>query len=145
MSNLLMGRRYPVVLIIDDSMAFREFAKYSIREDIKFVNIFQASSGVEGLQLFLKYKPDVVLLDWKMPGIDGLTVLEAIMRKDSDTKVIMTTAYDDDQNLLNDMMKRGAFSFVPKPMNRINLLKVVADALRERKNSKFYGEVHVCK
>lgn len=145
MSNLLMGRRYPVVLIIDDSMAFREFAKYSIREDIKFVNIFQASSGVEGLQLFLKYKPDVVLLDWKMPGIDGLTVLEAIMRKDSDTKVIMTTAYDDDQNLLNDMMKRGAFSFVPKPMNRINLLKVVADALRERKNSKFYGEVPVCK
>ncbi|CAD6519167.1 CheY-like receiver [metagenome] len=140
-----MGRRYPVVLIIDDSMAFREFAKYSIREDIKFVNIFQASSGVEGLQLFLKYKPDVVLLDWKMPGIDGLTVLEAIMRKDSDTKVIMTTAYDDDQNLLNDMMKRGAFSFVPKPMNRINLLKVVADALRERKNSKFYGEVPVCK
>ena len=145
MSNLLMGRRYPVVLIIDDSMAFREFAKYSIREDIKFVNIFQASSGVEGLQLFLKYKPDVVLLDWKMPGIDGLTVLEAIIRKDSDTKVIMTTAYDDDQNLLNDMMKRGAFSFVPKPMNRINLLKVVADALRERKNSKFYGEVPVCK
>jgi len=145
MSNLLMGRRYPIVLIIDDSMAFREFAKYSIRTDIKFVNIFQASSGVEGLQLFLKYRPDVVLLDWKMPGIDGLTVLEAIIRKDSDTKVIMTTAYDDDQNLLNDMMKRGAFSFVPKPMNRINLLKVVADALRERKNSKFYGEVPVCK
>jgi len=53
----------------------------------------------------------------------------------------MTTAYDDDQNLLNDFMKCGAFSFVPKPMNRINLLKVVADALRERKNAKFYGQI----
>ena len=141
MSNLLMGRQYPIILIIDDSKAFREFAKYSIREDIKFVNIFQASTGVEGLQLFLKYKPDVILLDWKMPGIDGLTVLEAIVKDDPATKVIMTTAYDDDQNLINDMMKRGAFSFVPKPMNRINLLKVIADALRERKNSKFYGQI----
>ncbi|EGG42195.1 CheY-like receiver [Candidatus Nitrosarchaeum limnium SFB1] len=134
-----MGRQYPVVLIIDDSPAFRDFAKYSIRTDIKFVNIFQASDAIEGLKLYKKYKPDVVLLDWKMPGIDGMTTLKAITNDDPDIKVIMTTAYDDDQNLLNDFMKGGAFSFVPKPMNRINLLKVVADALRERKNANFYG------
>ncbi|EPA05990.1 response regulator transcription factor [Candidatus Nitrosarchaeum limnium] len=137
-----MGRQYPVVLIIDDSPAFRDFAKYSIRTDIKFVNIFQAADAIEGLKLYKKYKPDVVLLDWKMPGIDGMSTLKAIITNDPDVKVIMTTAYDDNQNLLNDFMKFGAFSFVPKPMNRINLLKVVADALRERKNAKFYGQLH---
>ena len=136
-----MGRQYPVVLIIDDSPAFRDFAKYSIRTDIKFVNIFQASNAIEGLKMYKKYKPDVVLLDWKMPGYDGMTTLKAITSDDPDVKVIMTTAYDDDQNLLNDFMRGGAFSFVPKPMNRINLLKVVADALRERKNAKFYGQL----
>jgi len=137
-----MSRQYPIIIVIDDSMAFREFAKYAIRTDIKFVNIFPAKDGREGLQMYKKYKPDVILLDWKMPGIDGMTVLEAIIKDDSNTKVIMTTAYDDDQNLLNDFMKRGAFSFVAKPMNRISLLKVVSDALRERKNAKFYGQLY---
>lgn len=135
-----MGRLYPVVLIIDDSSAFRDFAKYAIKADIKFVNIFQAVDAIEGLKLYKKYKPDVVLLDWKMPGFDGMYTLKAIINDDPYVKVIMTTAYDDNQNLLNDFMKFGAFSFVPKPMNRINLLKVVADALRERKNIGMYGQ-----
>ncbi|EGG42336.1 CheY-like receiver [Candidatus Nitrosarchaeum limnium SFB1] len=134
-----MGRQYPIVLVIDDSPAFRDFAKYSIKSDIVWVTVFHAANAVDGLQLYKKYKPDVVLLDWKMPGIDGMTTLKAITNDDPDVKVIMTTAYDDDQQLLNDFMKCGAFSFVPKPMNRINLLKVVADALRERKNAGLYG------
>jgi len=135
-----MGRQYPIVLVIDDSPAFRDFAKYSIKSDIKWVNIFQASNGTEGLKLYKQYKPDVVLLDWNMPGYNGLVVLEAIIKDDPNTKVIMTTAYDDNQDLLNTMMRLGAFSFVPKPMNRINLLKVVADALRERRNAGHYGQ-----
>jgi DNA-binding NtrC family response regulator len=136
-----MGRTYPVILVIDDSPAFREFAKFSIKEDIKWVNIFQAANGVEGIKMYKQYKPDVVLLDWQMPDYNGLTVLEAMIKDDPTTKVIMTTAYDDDQELLNTMMRLGAFSFVPKPMNRINLLKVVADALRERRNANFYGAI----
>ena len=134
-----MGRQYPVVLVIDDSGAFREFVKYSVKADLKYVNIFQAINGMEGLKLFKRYKPDVILLDVKMPDYDGLTVLKAIVKADPHVKVIMTTAYDGDQDILNMMMKLGAFSFVPKPMNRINLLKVVSDALRERRNAKFYG------
>lgn len=134
-----MGRQYPIVLVIDDSSAFREFAKYSIKSDIVWVTVFQAANAIEGLQLYKKYKPDVVLLDWKMPGYDGMKVLELIVKDDPKTKVIMTTAYDGNQQVVSDFMKLGAFSFVPKPMNRINLLKVVADALRERKNMGLYG------
>ncbi len=46
-----MGRQYPVVLVVDDSVAFREFVKYSVKADLKFVNIFQATNGVDGLKL----------------------------------------------------------------------------------------------
>jgi len=136
-----MGRQYPIFLIIDDSQSFREFAKTIIKEDIKFITVLVASGGVEGLKMYKQYKPDVVLLDWQMPGVDGMQVLEAITKDDPTTKVIMTTAYTDDQELLNRMMRLGAFSFVPKPMNRINLLKVVADALRERKRMGLYGQI----
>lgn len=129
------------MLIVDDSDSFREFAKYHIKTDIKFITILLASGGVEGLKMYQQYKPDVVLLDWKMPGLDGMQVLQAIIQDDARTKVIMTTAYTEDQELLNQMMAIGAFSFVPKPMQRVNLLKVVSDALRERKNMGMYGQI----
>jgi CheY-like chemotaxis protein len=128
------------MLIVDDSDSFREFAKYHIKTDIKFITILLAKDGVECLQMYKQYKPDVILLDWKMPGLDGIQVLKAIMQDDARTKVIMTTAYTEDQELLNQMMALGAFSFVPKPMQRVNLLKVVSDALRERKNMGMYGQ-----
>jgi DNA-binding NtrC family response regulator len=136
-----MGRQYPIFLIIDDSQSFREFAKIIIKEDIKFITVLVASGGVEGIKMYKQYKPDVVLLDWQMPGLNGMQVLEAITKDDPTTKVIMTTAYTDDQELLNRMMRLGAFSFVPKPMQRVNLLKVVADALRERKRMGLYGQI----
>ncbi|EPA05988.1 response regulator transcription factor [Candidatus Nitrosarchaeum limnium] len=136
-----MGRQYPIMLIVDDSDSFREFARHHIKTDIKFITILLAKNGVECLQMYKQHKPDVILLDWKMPGLDGIQVLKAIMRDDARTKVIMTTAYTEDQELLNQMMVLGAFSFVPKPMQRVNLLKVVADALRERKNIGMYGQI----
>ncbi len=136
-----MGRQYPIMLIVDDSDSFREFAKFHIKTDIKFITIFLANGGIEGLHMYKQYKPDVVLLDWQMPDLDGMQVLEAIIKDDGRTKVIMTTAYTEDQELLNRMMNIGAFSFVPKPMQRVNLLKVVSDALRDRKNMGMYGQI----
>ena len=136
-----MSRQYPIMLIIDDSDSFREFARYHIKNDIKFINIILARNGVEGLQMYKQYKPDVILLDWQMPQLDGMQVLKAITQDDANVKVIMTTAYTENQELVNDMMKFGAFSFVRKPMQRVNLLKVVSDALRERKKAGFYGGI----
>jgi DNA-binding NtrC family response regulator len=138
-----MGRQYPIMLIIDDSDSFREFARLMIKDDIKFITVLLAKDGVEGLKIYKQYKPDVVLLDWRMPNLDGMQVLEAIIKDDNRTKVIMTTAYTEDQELLNRMMNLGAFSFVPKPMQRVNLLKVVSDALRERKNMGMYGQTSI--
>lgn len=91
--------------------------------------IYDAEDGIEALQLYLKYKPDLILLDFMMPKLDGSKVLEAITKNDLDTRVIMTSAWKDDQITINDLMKKGAFSFVPKPMNRMILMKSITDAL----------------
>ncbi|EPA05783.1 response regulator transcription factor [Candidatus Nitrosarchaeum limnium] len=136
-----MGRQYPIILIVDDSQAFREFAQLVIKDDLKFVTIITATNGMEGLQMYKKYKPDVIILDWKMPVMDGMQVLKTVMKDDPRTKVIMTTAYTEDQLLLNEMKALGALCFVPKPTQRLLLLKAINDGLRERKNAGLYGQI----
>ena len=136
-----MGRQYPIILIVDDSKSFREFAQLVIKDDLRYVTIVTATNGMEGLQMYKKYKPDVIILDWKMPVMDGMQVLKIVMKDDPRTKVIMTTAYTEDQLLLNEMKALGALCFVPKPTQRLLLLKAINDGLRERKNAGLYGQI----
>jgi len=130
---MIMHRKYPIVVIIDDSKAFRVFSSNIIKKTIKWIHIFEAKDGIEGLKLCKHHKPDLILCDLKMPKLDGSKVLEAIMKENSNARVVMTTAYDDDQQTINQLFKLGAFSFVPKPMNRMTLMKTISDALYDGK------------
>ena len=136
-----MSKKYPVVLVVDDSKAFRVFAKDAIKRTVKWVRIFEAKDGVEGLKLYQKCKPDLILLDLRMPKLEGDKILEAIMKDNLDAKVIMTTAYDDDQETINQLMKLGAFSFVSKPMNRLTLMKYISDALYSGKIAGTHNQI----
>jgi len=136
-----MNRKYPVVVIVDDSKAFRVFSRDAIKRTTKWVRIFEAKDGIEGLQAYQQHKPDLILLDLNMPRLDGVSVLKAIMKEDSNARVIMTTAYDDDQNTINQLFKLGAYSFVPKPMNRMTLMKTVSDALYNGKIAGTHNQI----
>jgi len=136
-----MLTKYPRVLLIDDSKAFRVFCRDNIKRSIKKVHIFEAEDGVTGYKLFQQHRPDLVLLDVKMPGIDGLQLLKKIASVNSNTKIIMTTAYDYTQEGINQLIKLGAFSFVPKPMNRVTLLKVVSEVLYNRKIAGTHSQI----
>ena len=71
----------------------------------------------------------MILLDIKMPRLDGTKVLELIKKNDSVTKVLVTSAFAGDQDSINNFLKLGATAFVPKPMNRINLMKSITEIL----------------
>jgi len=137
-------RKFPVVLLVDDSKAFRLFCRDIIKRSVKWVRIKEAENGVEGLQLYLQFKPDVILLDLNMPKLHGKQILSAIVRNDPTAKVIVTSAYDANQaqSIVNELIKLGATSFVPKPMNRTILMKAIKDVLHQntisstRKKSK---------
>ena len=122
-------RKFPIILIVDDSEAFRVFFKDVLKRTVKWVRIVEAKNGYDGLQMYLKYKPDVILLDLKMPKLDGSKVLEAIIRDNMNTRVVVTSAYVGDQDSINRIMKLGAFSYLPKPMNRMVLMKTITDVL----------------
>ena len=73
-------------------------------------------TGTDGLNKFVQTSPDVVILDIRLPDIDGFTVLEDIREDDEDAKVIMITAHHDMDTTIS-AMKEGAFDYIRKPIN----------------------------
>ena len=101
------------VLIVDDSLIIRE----AIHKHLKHFNIEvvgTAENGKVALELFKEKDPDVVTLDITMPEIDGLTVLEEMLKMKQDIKVMVVTALSDKATGLK-AIKLGAKSFLPKP------------------------------
>ncbi|BDQ30670.1 MAG: response regulator [Nitrosopumilus sp.] len=128
-----MARKFPVILLVDDSQAFRVFCRDAIKSSIKFIQVLEASDGIEALKQYQLHRPDVILLDLKMPRLEGDKVLEMIKKNDQNTKIIATSAYGRDQESINKLLKMGAISFVPKPLNRIGLMKEITDVLAKGK------------
>lgn len=93
---------------------------------------FSALSGRSALNTLKKKKPDLVLLDIKMPKMDGIEVLQRIKKIDRDIVVVMITAYGA-LDTAKDAMRLGAYDYVTKPFD-LNLIKaVIRDALSEKK------------
>lgn len=138
---MFMSRKFPIVLVIDDSQSFRLYTKEVIKKTIKWVRVFVAKDGLEGLKSYQQHSPDLILLDLNMPKLHGSKVLEVIMKKDSNVKVIITTAYDYDQENINRLIKMGACDFLAKPMNRMTLMKTITDTLNSVKTSVIQNQV----
>ena len=101
------------VLIVDDSFIIRE----AIHKHLKQFNIEVVGTAEDGkiaLEMFKEKDPDVVTLDITMPELDGLTVLEEMLKIKSDVKVMVVTALSDKATGLK-AIKLGAKSFLPKP------------------------------
>src|SRR2546428_9761245 len=99
------------LLIIDDderiTTLFSDF--FANRYEVE-----TAFSGVEGLAALLRQRPDLVLLDINMPGMNGLEVLRDIKRLDGRIPVIMVTA-NNEIAAAEEALKNGAFAYLPKP------------------------------
>jgi len=101
------------VLIVDDSLIIREAIHKHLKNfDIEVVGT--AEDGKVALEIFKNSDPDVVTLDITMPELDGLTVLEEMLKIKSDVKVMVVTALSDKATGLK-AIKLGAKSFLPKP------------------------------
>ena len=77
------------ILVIDDARSIRSLLASLLRR--KGYQVMLAENGAEGLELFRQEQPDVIVLDLKMPGMDGLTVLQHVRRVSLDQPVIMLT------------------------------------------------------
>ncbi len=116
------------ILVVDDEDDVRLFLQDFLSE--RDLQVMSASSGEEALEIVDKERPDIVLLDLMMPGIDGLECLERIMKKNPATNVIMITALNDDVRVAK-ARKLGAQNYILKPFSlgylETELMKLLGD------------------
>lgn len=116
----------PLILVVEDEPAIASVLTAYLERD--GLRTRTAQDGVQALQLFRQIRPDMVLLDIHMPGMDGIDVLRAI-RDDSQTPVIMVTALVDDVDKLLSL-RLGADDYVVKPFNPPEIVARVRAVLR---------------
>ena len=123
------GRRLPRVLVVDDGPANRELIKACLTE--VDCEVCTAQDGLEALRAIERSRPDLVLLDVQMPGMDGFEVCHRIKRLDGGSllPVVMITALDKTTDRVRALTS-GADDFMTKPVDRIELVARVRSALK---------------
>jgi DNA-binding NarL/FixJ family response regulator len=116
------------VLIADDHRLIAEGIKRSLEESGDFEVVAEATTGSQILPLIRRTSPDVVLLDLRMPGVDGLTALEQIRRDHPEVKVVILSA-SSDQQVIQAALAKGASAYVIKSVNPVDLASTIRQVM----------------
>lgn len=117
------------ILIIDDEPEFREMATELLKSDGH--RALSAPSGEDGLAMVRAIRPDLILLDYHMPGMNGLAVMEQLRADDSMRRIPvvgLTSAMADQANALS---RAGCIGFIPKPFEPAEFLSLIVRFLHE--------------
>jgi len=114
------------VLIIDDEKQILDSLSSILRDE--GFQVFTAREGREGLELFDTARPEIVLLDIWMPGLDGLQVLKMIKEKEKEAIVIVISGHGTISTAV-EAVKMGAYDFLEKPLSIDKVLEVISRGL----------------
>ncbi|MDS1030363.1 response regulator [Bacillota bacterium LX-D] len=112
------------ILVVDDQPGIRHLVAEVLEENDYEVTL--AANGQEALSVMHKTKPEVVLLDMKMPDMNGLQVLQQMNSSGENIPVIMMTAFDE-QNLIEQAEELGAKGFLAKPFDINQIIEAVSN------------------
>jgi two-component system, OmpR family, alkaline phosphatase synthesis response regulator PhoP len=127
------------ILIIDDEDDIRELLKYNlIKEGFE---VETASNGEDGIEKVISYKPDLIILDVMMPGIDGIETCEIIRKTEaiSNTLICLLTARNEDYSQIAGL-DAGADDYIAKPIKPKVLISRINALLRRREGSSTLEE-----
>lgn len=103
------------LLVVDDEEGIREVLRITLTD--AGYEVLTAENGFAGLGMVKTHKPDIVLTDIRMPGMDGMALLKSVKQLFPEIEVIMITGYGD-ANLAIESLKTGAVDFISKPVNQ---------------------------
>ena len=123
------------VLVVDDEEDILEFLSYNLKKE--GFNLILANNGNKGLELVKKHKPDLVILDVMMPGMDGIEVCEQIREQDKfeDVLILFLTARSEEYSELAGF-SAGADDYITKPIKPKLLISRVKAILRRKIDKK---------
>src|SRR5699024_2065134 len=117
------------ILIVDDHQLFREGVKRILDFEESFTVVAEGDDGVEVVELYREYEPDVVLMDINMPRMNGVDATEQLVKEFPDARVIMLSIHDD-ESYVTHALKTGALGYMLKEMDAdaiVQAIKVVAN------------------
>jgi DNA-binding NtrC family response regulator len=117
------------VLLVDDEVEFA--SALAERLQMRNYDVRTASNGLEAMALFHESPPDVVLLDLRIPGMDGLEILSNIKKFDPSIEVLMLTGHGDRESVQKGM-QTGALEYIMKPIDIDELTSKINRAMKKR-------------
>jgi DNA-binding NtrC family response regulator len=119
------------VLVVDDEVEFA--SALAERLNLRSYTTQTASNALEALSSIHKERPDVVLLDLRIPGMDGIEILRTIKQYDPAIEVIMLTGHGDKESV-EEGMKGGIFEYIMKPIDIGELTSKIDKAKKKQNN-----------
>ena len=116
------------VLLVDDHALLRTGVANIINQEPDLHVVAEAGDGVEGVEAFERYHPDVTLLDLRMPRMEGVEVVRQLRERDPRARVIVLTTYDTDDEI-SRALKAGAKAYVLKDISAEDLVGCIRDVL----------------
>jgi len=110
------------LLFVEDEGFIRKIALSVLRP--YFVEIFEASDGIEALEIYHRHKPDIIITDIEMPNMDGLSLCKTIRQEDKKTPIIITTAYTSTEYLL-EAVSLQLIKYLVKPIEEEPLFEAL--------------------
>jgi DNA-binding NarL/FixJ family response regulator len=116
------------VLVVDDHALVRRGVANIISQEPDLRVVAEAANGLEAVEAFQRYRPDVTLLDLRMPVMEGVEAVRQIRARDPQAKVIVLTTYDADEDIAR-ALRAGAKAYVLKDISAHALITCIHDVL----------------
>lgn len=117
------------ILIVDDQLGVRRLLFEALKDDFK--TVYMAGGGIEAIEQVKEHNPDLIVMDMKMPRMNGLEVLKELRKMSYNCPVIMMTAYGE-LEIVAQSTKMGVKKHITKPFDLRDLRLLIKETLSER-------------
>jgi diguanylate cyclase (GGDEF)-like protein/PAS domain S-box-containing protein len=129
----------PTILYVEDDEVARKVTSHLVSRAFPNVSLILAENGLEGLDAFRKYSPDLIITDVKMPEMDGIVMARKVREVNTGTRIIVLTA-DSDLNRILEAIDIGISHYVLKPINSLKLISAIKSCLHSINQEKHINE-----